>query len=520
MTTRREGRPSKKQREAVREEVAARPELDQDKHHRETYQAWCSANQMPELPTGAGGVTGELVLLRYLHSTAMARDWAHATCSNAARVVARHHMRHGLGDPRGPQAQAWLKARLRQTGKRTTRPIDALSASEVRSSMASLDEQPQAAQDVDDLLSQRALLALADLLDDDGPLKLNPLTSADPERPNRPNPTLATLMALRCEDFSVRPHELRVHVAGEVLVVLKARTPEHFEMLAAAVRAGRPHPLHPAASPTDHDAIRRYLRRARRKATTAAYTVDGNRAHGHDRRQTWAAQWWTNADRDHRLRLMALMDPGLRARTQDAAYLLMGLVGLLRNAELVRFDIRDMVPRPDATGFDYSLAKHKSAMHAARHGSIARPLQGSLEHETDAGHCPPVCAACAMDRHLRVRAWHGAQPGDPLFVAYNSPRSESLQRLASTAYGSRVVKQAASSTLQDGSDRRLGTRTMRVSGATWLHQAGTSYQELQEIGTWSSVLYARLYVRRYDPWASSDLVLGLEYDANSRPTLR
>lgn len=137
---------------------------------------------------------------------------------------------------------------------------------------------------------------------------------------------------------------------------------------------------------------------------------------------------------------MMLMDTDLAARTQDAAYLLAGLTCLFRNAELVRLNIGDVVRRPDGTGFDYALAEHKSAMHAARHGSVAQPLEGALEHALGAQGCPAVCAACAMDRHLRLRAWHGATPQDPLFVAYNSQGDGDLQRLSSRQYGTRVVK--------------------------------------------------------------------------------
>jgi hypothetical protein len=217
--------------------------------------------------------------------------------------------------------------------------------------------------------------------------------------------------------------------------------------------------------------------------------------------------------------VVVMMDSGLPARTQDAAYLLTGLTSLFRNAELVRLNVGHVVRRADGTGFDYTLAEHKSAMHAARHGSVARPLQGALEHGAGPdGACPPICVACAMDRHLRVRSWFGAGPNDPLFVNYISQGNEPLQRLVSTQLGSRVVKQAAGTAeLKDGSTRRLGTRSLRVSGATWLHEAGMSYEELQEVGTWSSVLYARLYVRRYDPWASVDLVLGLSGSGPTTP---
>lgn len=506
-------RPSKDQREVVLHEVVASAESPQESFRRKTYQEWCAENEMPELPTGAGGLTGELVLLRFLHSTAMARNWQHATCSNAAGVVAKHLMRTGLPDPRGPRVRGWLKARLRETGKRTTRPVDALTPSEVRAHLtATMEKEPREEDGVAELLHQRAFLALADLVEENDVLRLNPLANADPERSNRPNPAFKTLAALTCNDFVVRADEIRVRVAGATLIVPRARTPEHYEMLAAVVLDGRSHPLRPAVSMQDDHAFDLFMRRLRRRTRDAVYAVAGNRTRHSARRDGWAAQWWSTADREHRVRVMMLMDSGLPARTQDAAYLLTGLTSLFRNAELVRLNVGHMVRRSDATGFDYTLDEHKSAMHAARHGSVARPLMGALEHEVGPeGSCPPICAACAMDRHLQVRAWHGAGCNDPLFVNYCSPGDESLQRLISLQFGTRVVKQAAGAEtrLEDGSVRRVSTRSLRVSGATWLHAAGMSFEELQEVGTWSSVLYARLYVRRYDPWASQDLVLGL-----------
>lgn len=512
MTGKQASRPSQKQREEAHAEVTVSAESPDQRAVRETYQAWCAVNAMPEFPTGDGGLTGELILLRFLHSMATSRNWQHGTCSNAARGVAKHLMRNGLLDPRGPRTQAWLKAHLRETGKRTTRPVDALTPSEVRSHLTSPSTGERQEDDIGaELLHQRAFLVLADLLDEHGHLTVNPLTKADPERRNRPNPALRTLAALTREDFVVRPHEVRVSVAGETVIVAKNRTPEHYAMLAAAVVHGGPHPLAPATAMHDARAFDLFLRRMRRRATTVVYTVARNRTRPSARREGWAAQWWTDADREHRVRVMVMMDSGLPSRTQDAAYLLTGLTRLFRNAELVRLNVGHIVRRADGTGFDYTLAEHKSAMHAARHGSVARPLQGALDHGVGPdGTCPSICVACAMDRHLRLRSWYGAGPNDPLFVNYTSPGNQNLQRLASTQLGSRVVNQAAGTAeLEDGSARRLGTRSLRVSGATWLHEDGMSYEELQEVGTWSSVLYARLYVRRYDPWASADLVLGL-----------
>ncbi len=518
MTGRQAPRPSQKQREAAHVEVTASAESPNERSVREAYQTWCAVNGMPEFPAGAGGLTGELVLLRFLHSTAMARNWQHATCYNAAHVVAKHLMRNGFRDPRGPKVRSWLQARLRETGKRTTRPVDALTPSEVRSHLAAPSTEEQQGDDcAAEFLHQRAFLALTDLLDEHGHLRINPLSTADPKRPNRPNPALRTLAALTREDFVVRSHEVRVSAAGETVIVAKNRTPEHYAMLAAAVLHGGPHPLAPTAAMHDARAFDLFLRRLRRRATTVVYAVARNRTRPPDRREGWAAQWWTDADRKHRVRVMVMMDSGLPSRTQDAAYLLTGLTSLFRNAELVRLNVGHVVRRADGTGFDYTLAEHKSAMHAARHGSVARPLKGALEHGVgpDSG-CPPICVACAMDRHLRLRSWYGAGPNDPLFVNYTSQGNEPLQRLVSTQLGSRVVNQAAGTAeLDDGSERRLGTRSLRVSGATWLHEDGMSYEELQEVGTWSSVLYARLYVRRYDPWASADLVLGLSGSSGS-----
>jgi hypothetical protein len=63
---------------------------------------------------------------------------------------------------------------------------------------------------------------------------------------------------------------------------------------------------------------------------------------------------------------------------------------------------------------------------------------------------------------------------------------------------------------EDGSPRRIGSRSARVTGATELRKAGASYAEIQAAGGWKDATTAALYVRRHDAFTEARLVLPLD----------
>lgn len=469
--------------------------------HLRGYLDWCKANDLPDQPLpGSTEPSAETVLLRYLHSTMLDRDWAHGTCTQAAQAVAQHLVAHGHPDPRGTRTRGWMKARLRQTGTRRTRPVDAVSVSEVQSAAGKLVTEP----DLVHLSRRRAVLALADALEQAGVLRANPLGGS---------PELRQLMALPASAFTVTATRIRVAVGDAAAVIVASDSPVHYELVAAGLAdaADRPFPLYPAGvtGPDHTTANQARSDDSSRMRQALAHLVRDLPCSVPRRRRVSAAAartWWTAASPAARLRLMARLDGHLPRRTQDLALVLTGIVGLHRHSDMRRLRLGDMEARCDGSGYDYVLGEHKGALLSRAQGSAGEPLFGALDHASaDRDSCGPVCPACAMDRHLLLRREDGAGDDDALFTG-----------VGTTAASVRVMRAVAdAAVLADGSPRRIGARTMRVTGATWLREAGASYIELQDAGGWSSPALAELYVRRYDPW-SVTLVLGLDEDPDGR----
>ena len=461
------------------------------------YTRWCDANSQPALPSDAPDApTPSQVLLRYLHCNSQERGWAHGTCSHVSLVVAQYVMKHGHDDPRDVRVRAWLKARLRETGKRAQRPVDALTLDEVKTAAATPTKRSSA-----HLSRRRALIALADLLEEAELLHANPMVAGR---------DVITMRHLQADAFDVGEERIRVTIKNDVLTILRERTPVHFEAVRTALNEadGRTYPLLPDDSDDvhrrtdDRTADRSLMHQALRRLEPTLETVAG----GVQVSTPAAAAWWAASTRAQRLRLMARLDGSLNERVQDLAYFLTGVVNMHRHAELARLTLGHMVPR--AGGYDYTLEQHKGGEHAQRWGSKVKPIHGALDHAADdPQNCPVTCPACAMDNHLALRREDGGQDADPLFISYvGTAKGQVLHTAAGRSILRRYAELIGATTNEDGSARRISSRSMRVTAATLLRDAGASYLELMEAGSWSSPLYAALYVRRNDAW-SGTLVL-------------
>lgn len=470
--------PAKEQRLDVRKELTDFRESRQQATHRRWFQEWCSANGIPEEPTP--NISSEQLLLRYLHSTASERSWGWGSCYAASTAAAQHLVRSGWNDPLGHRVNAWLKAKKRERGARETPPVDILTQAEVRATLTRWLEPER------DAVAWRAAMALVDCMQD--------VLLAETSAGTALWPAVRKVAMLPSDALRVLPDSIRVTIDGRTSEILQARTPIHFTMVRAALGAEEALPFQAVG---DSRRLAARLRQAVRTLTHATALPTARDA----------ARWWTAAASDDRVKVLHLLDGSLLKRTQDCAMLLLGLAGLLRSAELLRLNLGHMRERDNGSGFDYSLEEHKSALLSARHGGVPTPLIGSVEHEAEVA-CSGICAACAVDKQMRLRRWTGATIEDPLFVNLHD---KTFPRLTNTAYVSKVVRQAAGATVRDDdSPRRLSSRSLRASGATWLRAAGTSYAELQQMGPWSSADYARLYVRAHDASASSGLVLPLD----------
>lgn len=496
-------------REDVRQELgigAHRKLTDQQQYCLSAYLRWCNANSQPALPDPNGPAdapTPSTVLLRYLHSNATARNWSHATCSAAALLVAQHLMTNGYEDPRDTRVKAWLKARLRETGKRVTQPTDTLTSDEVK---VAATKAASAASDSKHLVRRRALVALADALEEAGLLTANPMVGGSESQ---------ALHALKSTAFIVQASQIRVRVGGQTAVITKKRTPIHYEAVATALELdkGNIYPflpgivdLHSREAGMIREADRLRLRHALHRTARHLPTSKD----GHTVLTAAAKDWWDESTGEQRLRLLVRLDGRLAARVQELAYFLTGIVNLHRHAELSRLTIGHLTARPG--GYDYTLHEHKgSELAVKRWGTLGKPVHGALDHAAaNPSACPATCPACAMDSHLALRREDGATDTDPLFVSLvGTAKGQVLHSASGASILKRYAERAGALAHEDGSSRRIGSRTMRATGTTILREAGASYLELMEAGGWSSPLYASLYVRRNDAWVNS-LVLPLD----------
>ena len=451
--------------------------------------AWCDVNGIdlgPHEGASEGTPTAEEVLLVYLQSMHAARDWSHGHLVGIAGSVARYMVGLGRSDPRGVLFKGWMKAHMREVGARRLPAVDAVLPAEVRAATIrdlSLGERAT---------RRLAVLALADALEDAG-IIVNPCSG----------PGIRELSRLGSDDFIVTETQIRVRIREATAVIGRKRIPAHYDAIAAAVALLGDGPLIDDARGTLG-----FLRSAISRVFPGA-SVNGRRRRG---ARTAIAKWWPSASSEQRLRLIARLDGHLPFRIQDATMRLLAVSGLHRSAELARLTLGDMRLRADGTGYDYTLVEHKGTEVARAHGGRADPLFGVADHHLDStegsSRCSPVCPACLLALHLELRRESGATDSDPLFVSLNGTAVG--QVLTAHAVGRMMRGTVEDLAGEDGSRRRIGSRSARVTGATELRKAGASYAEIQAAGGWKDPTTAALYVRRHDAFNEAGLVLPLD----------
>jgi hypothetical protein len=473
------------------------------------YQAWCAVNGMTEMPTPDAAIDAEQVLLRYLHSNRQARDWSWSTTRNYALVVAQRQVTAGHDDPRGPRVQAYIKAVRRQTGTRKGQPTDAFTADEVKAAPEVMEAMHPVHPHV---VRRRALMAVSDVLEEAGVATLNPFAAVD----------VTQLWAVPASAFEVRGTEIRLTFDGELAIVARERTPAHYEVIVAGLAAPLdpefPLRMTPEERPRSEKAepnidallMRRSAGRAEPSLKRRRGKQPGKGTPAWHVENADARAYWRDATPEQRLWVMAHADPKLARRTRDLAYFLTGVVNAHRHAELARLTVGHVGKRDDGS-YAYQLAEHKGSELARHRAGRGKPIIGELDHlATESGQCSLLCPACAMARHLRQRRSDGAKDAEPLFTAQAaSPAGgQVLGREGAQKVVQRLFDLVDSGTDGEGTERRVGTRSMRVTAVTLMRKAGASYEEIGELTDHSSVDLVELYVRRADPWGS-DLVLPL-----------
>jgi len=474
-----------KARSAIDESL--RPDRSQIRHI-STFLAWCETNGIdPGPPKGhsEGAPTAEEVLLVYLHAMHAARDWSHGQVLGVSGSVARYMIGLGHLDPRGVLFKGWMKAHLREVGARRLPPVGAVLPAEVRA--ATIRDTAIGGKAV----RRRAVLALADALVDAG-IVVNPCSG----------PGMRELGRLRSGAFTLTETQIRVRVGDAVAVIGRGRLPAHYAAVAAGVALLGDGPL--IVDP--NGAI--FLLRDAVARVFPGVPVNGS---GRVRAGTALAEWWTAASREERMHLMARIDGHLPFRIQDATMRLLSISGLHRAAELARLTIGHMRLRADGSGYDYILVEHKGTEVARARGGRGEPLVCAADHHadpTDGSGCSIVCPACMLALHLELRLESGATERDPLFASLNGTAVG--QVLTSNSVGRMMRGTGEGPDREDGSPRRIGSRSARVTGATELRKAGASYAAIQAAGGWKDATTAALYVRRHDAFTEARLVLPLD----------
>lgn len=173
------------------------------------------------------------------------------------------------------------------------------------------------------------------------------------------------------------------------------------------------------------------------------------------------------------------------------SYFLLGISTARRHAELSRLRLGD-VSRFDG-GYSFTLSEHKGNLIAARKGGKTSELTFHVDHLSDTDtECPPHCPACAVERQFISRRANGATNSSPLFPAFRSEK----------ALNQRAGRDIVIQCLRAGglTEAEAGTQTMRVTGATYAHQAGLSPQEIADQVTHHRTPDgAARYIRRVDP---------------------
>lgn len=464
-------------RSEVRAQVAAgitnRAPTRNSKDATRVYEAWCRANDQPVLPDAT---VAEQQLLRFLHSSHRERAWSWGTCSNYALGIAQHYGRHSRPDPRGPRVKAWLLAlKRRQAGHRAASRTDALRDDQILSAVAAPSTNPNEYR----VTRLRGIIAVAEVLGVDPTVYGTDLQQM-PRAAFRPG----------TEDIVVRD------TTGHRHVLDRARRPAFFAALTAALaQAGdTAFPLFDADDARDKPLTVKDTRRLRaawdRAAPRGAASVQAKAA-------SWRAAW-TASNAEDRVWWLKCVDSDFEPRTQDLAYLLVGLQTAFRHQTMKQLTPGHVETTPTGYVLEIGPHEHKGGLQSAAQGGRRRPLTKFVDHlEKEPRLCPDHCPACALRRQLEVRRRRGGGMTDPLWVASNGgplERDVANDRLRQLVGGELVT--------DDGTPQTIGTRSLRVTAATMARRLGMTPAQIAECVTdHEDVATAEVYIRRIDPFS-------------------
>lgn len=176
-------------------------------------------------------------------------------------------------------------------------------------------------------------------------------------------------------------------------------------------------------------------------------------------------------------------DPSYERNVRDLAYVCAGIAGALRHISLANLDIRDVASGPDGVTATFRVAK----LPPGEVLSLSFPhLSGGGSACTDS-----LCAACALDRQLTVCRRQGRTEGPLLGTKYGR-----VWRVMTRQNGRLRLVNLWEPEHAAG-PKRIATRSLRVTGATWASLEGLTISQIAEFITFHrDTAIATLYIHQ------------------------
>ena len=401
------------------------------------FERWCQANGRDPLPAV------EDTLLAYLAERA---DLAWSSVKGIITVVNRIHDRHAYRRPGQQACKAVLREIARVRGRIAEPLVDDLSSAELRAMSRVLRGQPGG---------------------DGAALRLSAATAA------------CVLLGIQSPPDTYHLAELWDRVAIDV-------SPKEV-----AVSIGTARKL---LRDKDDPFVSAMLRRA------AALKADERRA-GVARAPSGAAlaSAWCRAGlgtapaqipagmrRDDLTWLITNIEPDAHRRLRDRAYLLVGVTLALRHEDLAHLRIENVSCDPDGAGYRVYFTRSKADPDGSRPPRLVPHVM------TPDGDCDELCPACALRDHLRVVAEAGRLTGyvfATLYAGKWAPMTRQNARLR--------IRDAWCRT-NPTSEKRIASRSCRVTGATLAYNAGMTVADIAaEVTLHAAIDEADRYIRRH-----------------------
>lgn len=412
---------------------------------------WCDVNGLVALPTD------EETMLLYLYSRH--DELAYNTVANYARDIALAHEEAGFPDPRGSRTRTYLTHTRRSRGVRKLPMTDAMTLDEMESAVTIYCEDGMTA---DDHL-HRGIYCVGWYVN----------ATAEQQGLRIPRP-LSAAYALPREAFTVSPRTVRVtHDTIPTVVIHASEDPVAYNAVVRAleIQPASDRPLLPTGGfPQANSQVRRALGAKSYPRTTAPRGV------------SWQVQE-TAVSRDDRDWKLRALRPRFHTALTRLTLLLVGVVTTRRAIDLSRLTLADVGFEPRGLTLHIG-PEEKGSVLSMGSGGPPRSKTYVIEHVTNPAapeQCSVLCPACALDSMVEWRRRQGARDTDALFVSmWLKPLSTAAIHEGIKAIWNALEASDPAAT-RDQAVKRIGSRSLRVTGVTLAAQAGASMADLADL---------------------------------------